>query len=250
MKSKLILILFLLTGWQLSSWAQAPLPAQSAPQARDIIRSIANRYAAKKNLAFSVVYRYSTEVRPGEYLDSLKGSFEISGDRYKYSIDSTEFLGTKNLAVILFKSDNLIYLAKPPAAAQSNNPIAMLDSLFWKGDGVDSHVEEAGDQQKIILEFTPGKNVKRVEYRIDKKTGWVTRVLTTMDARQLYDPSVQSKVRGNAYVIVETDLQDYRENAFPDSELDPGHYIKKTVDGYIAQAPYDTYKIFLASPDL
>jgi len=242
-KSIVFLLVILVGAWS--------LPASAQQDARVLMRALAQRYAGKKNLSFSVVYRYSKERAPGTYLDSLRGSFEISGDRYKYLIDSTEFLGTKDLSVILFKADRLIYLAKPSANVRSNNPLAMLDSLLWKKDSVESRVEDDGDRQKLILEFRPAGPVKRVEYQIDKRSGLVTRVINSIDSRQLYEASIRSQVQGAiTYVIVEADIRDYKENAFPDDELDPGKYVKKTNGGYIAQAPYDSYKIFLATPDL
>jgi len=232
---------------------QLPVLAQSSGKQPVMVamQSLASRYAAKKNLAFSVVYRYSTESRPGDYLDSLKGSFEISGDRYKYRIDSTEFLSTKDISVILFRTDKLIYLAKPSAAMRSNNPLALLDSLLWKKDSVDGEVVEGGGLEKIVLRFKAGGPVKRIEYLIDKSSGLLIKATNTIDSRQLYDMSVRSKIQGAiSYVNVEADLLDYREGVFSESELDPGLYVKKVDGQYITQAPYQSYKIFLANPDL
>jgi hypothetical protein len=232
---------------------QLPVFAQSSGKqpVMAAMQSLAGRYAVKKNLSFSVVYRYSTETRPGVYLDSLKGSFEISGDRYKYRIDSTELLSTKDISVILFRADKLIYLAKPSAAMKLNNPLALLDSLLWKKDSVDGEVMELGDVEKIVLRFNARGPVKRVEYLIDKGSGLLIKATNTIDSRQLYDVSVRSKIQGAVtYVNVEADFVDYREGAFVETELDPGLYVKKVGGQYVTQGPYQSYKIFLANPDL
>lgn len=249
MTKKHIAVLFLMccVCWRLPAFGQFP----EKQSVRMIMQSLAERYAAKKNLAFSVVYRYATEERPGVYLDSLKGGFKLSGDRYKYRIDSTEFIGTRDLSVILFRADRLIYLARPSAAMRSNNPLALLDSLLWKRDNVDCLVEESGEIEKVVLRFKPGGFVKQIEYLIDKRSGLLTRTINTIDSRQLYESSIRSRIQGAVtYVTVEADFLDYREGAFPDSELDPAAYVKKGDGGYIAQAPYESYKIFLANPDL
>jgi hypothetical protein len=76
-------------------------------------------------------------------------------------------------------------------------------------------------------------------------------MVNIVESRELYDPSVRSLVAGNSsYAIVETDLTNYREGAFEDSELDPGRYFKKVGKEYVSVAPYESYKIFLGTPDL
>lgn len=246
---KPIIIAFLLCNICRTLPALAQTPDKEKIMAA--MQALARQYAGKKNLAFSISYHYAMEDQPGVYLDSLKGRFMLNGDRYRYSLDSTEFIGSKELSVVLFKSDKMIYLAKPSKIAQMNNPMAMLDSLLWKKEGVESHIEETAGQQKISLLFKPGGPVKRVEYLIDKSSGLVTRIINTIDSRQLYDPSVQSKIQGvTSYVVVEAEFGNYLEDAFPDSDLDPGSVVKKLNGQYIAQAPYGSYKIFLANPDL
>jgi hypothetical protein len=246
--NRIAILLFLSCAcWWLPVHAQSP----DKQRTKVIMQSLAERYAAKKDLSFTVVYRYAAEDKPGIYLDSLHGNFKLNGDRYKYALDSTEFIGTKELSVVLFKADKMIYLAKPSATMQTSNPLALMDSLLWKRDSVDCRVEESGDWQKVVLLFKPGGSIKRIEYLIDKRSGLVTRINNTIDSRQLYDASVRSKVQGAiSYVTVEADFLDYREGAFPDSELDPGHYVKKIDGAYVAQVPYESYKIFLANPDL
>lgn len=215
------------------------------------MRALIGRYTGQPSLRFSVTYRYAAEDRPDLYLDSLKGSFELSGDRYRYELAGTEYIGTKDLSLILFKEDKLIFLARPAATPVMNNPLSLMDSLLWKNDSIGCRVEETADQQKVIFSFPPGKSIKRMQYWVDKRSGMMTRMINTIDSRQLYDPSVQSLVKGvNSYVNVEVELTDYRRNAFAGEELEAGHYFKKEGNQYVAVAPYETYKIFLSTPDL
>lgn len=100
-------------------------------------------------------YRYAAEDKPTVWLDSLKGDFTFYGDRYRYRLDSTEFVGGKDLSVILFKQDQVMYLARPGADMRSVNPMALLDSLLLKNDSVDCNIQETKDWQTIVLSFHP-----------------------------------------------------------------------------------------------
>jgi hypothetical protein len=220
-------------------------------RAREIMRTLIGRYTGQSNLSFSITYRYAAEDRPGLYLDSLKGSFELSGDRYRYVLAGTEYIGTKDLSLILFREDKMIFLARPTATPVMNNPLLLMDSLLWRNDSIGCRVEETADQQKVIFIFPPGKSIKRMEYLVDRKSGMMTRMINTINSRQLYDPSVQSLVKGvSSFVNVEVELNDYRRDAFAGNELEPGRYVKKEGNQYVAVAPYESYKIFLSTPDL
>jgi len=116
MKVKKIAVLLLLV----SCCRLTPALAQGTEkqQARMVLQSMSDRYKSYRNLSFTIAYKYAAEDRPGVYLDSLKGTLKISGDRYKYVLDSTEFIESKDWAVILFKKDRILFLAKPSATSQ------------------------------------------------------------------------------------------------------------------------------------
>jgi len=220
-------------------------------RAMEALRSLSDRYRNYKNLSFNISYRYSSEDKPGIYLDSLKGAFSMSGSRYRYVIDSTEFMGSAALTLVVYKQDKVLFLSKTPAVPQAGNPIALLDSIVLKNDSVNCRLTETKELQKIQLSFTAGSAMKQLEYTIDRKSGLVSRITQVVPAKQLYDPSVSSLVEGNAsYAIVEILFMNYREGGFEERELDLGRYIKKEGAQYVPVAPYESYKIFLATPDL
>jgi len=232
----------------------APAPAQdlaAKQHAMSIFREVAEHYKSNKELHFNMRYRYAAEDKPTVWLDSLKGDFVVYGDRYRYRLDSTEFMGGKDLSVILFKQDQVMYLARPGADTRNINPMALLDSLLLKDDSVGCSIRETKDWQVITLSFHPAKKTKRIEYVVDRHTGFITKMVNVVSARELYDVSVQQKVVNDAtYAIVETDLSGYRETNVMKEEWDPGRLFKKEGKEYIPQPPYQSYKIFLGSPDL
>ena len=247
MQVKKIGLLLISCCWLTSTLAQGT----EKQQARQVLQSMSDKYRSYRNLSFTIAYKYAGEDQPGVYLDSLKGNLEMSGDRYKYVLDSTEFIGSKDWSVILFKKDRILFLARPSAALQTANPLALLDSLVWKNGGVDCRLEETKQQQKVIISFRPGMTTKRIEYTIDRASGLIVKMINIVQSRQLYEHSVQSRVDDpSSYAIVETDFSNYREGAFEESELDPGRYFKKQDGQYVTLAPYESYKIFLGTPDL
>lgn len=246
---KKILFLTFLSWFCLLPFLQAQTPEKQ--HAVEILKSLSDRYRNYKNLRFTISYKYASEEKPGVYLDSLKGDFKMSGNRYKYVLDSTEFVANGELTVVVYKQDRILFLTKASSAMQSGNPMAVLDSILLKNDSINCQLSETTAQQKIRILFKPGMATRSIEYTIDRKSGFVTRMINIVQSRELYDPSVRSLVAGNSsYAIVETDLTNYREGAFDESELDPGRYIKKVGKEYVTVPPYDSYKIFLGTPDL
>jgi hypothetical protein len=220
-------------------------------RAISIFREVAERYKSDKELHFNMRYRYAAEDRPAVWLDSLKGDFVYYRDWYRYRMDSTEFFGGKDVSVALFKQDQVMYLAKPGSNSRNMNPMAMLDSLLLKNDSVDCRILETKGWQTIVLSFHPARTTKRIEYVIDRHSGYITKMINVVSARELYDVSVRQKVTDDAtYAIVETELSNYRETNAKEADWDLGRLFKKEGKEYIPQAPYQLYKIFLGTPDL
>ena len=247
MQLQRILLGIIFTGSLLRSPAQQPAKKQRAVTR---LQAIAERYRNYKGLHFSIRYRYADEAKPSAWLDSLKGDCTLNGDQYHYTLDSTEFFSGKEISVILFKQDQLMYLARGTNAVQQGNPMALLDSLLLKNDKVDGQVQETKDEQTIILSFRRPQKVKQVEYVVDKTTGYITKMISIVPARELYDPSVQQKVEGDTYAIVETSFTNMRQGDPAGKEWDLSRLYKKEGKEYIPLPPYDNYKIVLGSPDL
>jgi hypothetical protein len=249
MRLQKILLCIIFTGALLKA------PAQQQPtekqQAVSLLQAVAQRYMSYNGLHFLVRYRYASEANPSAWLDSLKGDFTIRGGLYRYSLDSTEFIGGRELSVILFKQDQLMYLTKGNNGLQQGNPLALLDSILLKNDNIDCRMQETKDLQTIVLSFRPGQKTKRVEYVVDKHTGYVVKMTSVVSARELYDPSVQEKVENdNTYAIVETSFTNFKQAGAAEKAWDLSSLFKKEGKEYIPLPPYDTYKIVLGSPDL
>src|SRR5882757_7430780 len=113
-------------------WLLSPGQTPEKQHAVEAFRALSDHYRNYESLSFTISYRYSAEDKPGITLDSLKGTFTISGNKYRYVMDSTEFIGDKDRVVVLYKQDRVMYLAKASPAMQSANPMSMLDSLLLK----------------------------------------------------------------------------------------------------------------------
>jgi outer membrane lipoprotein-sorting protein len=245
---KKILIPLLISCSGLLSFGQE-VPKEKQ-RALDALRALSGHYRNYKSLHFTISYKYSAESKPGVYLDSLKGYFTLSGLKYRYVMDSTEFIGDSDRVMVLYKQDRVMYLAKSSSSTQSGNPMALLDSLLLKNDSVGCQYSETTEKQQITLLFKPGKPAREITYTIDRKSGWMTRITQVVPSRQLYDPSVRAQVENNSsYAVVETDFMNYREGGAEESEPDLSRYFKKEGKQYIPLAPYDSYKIFLGTPD-
>jgi hypothetical protein len=208
------------------------------------------RYRESKYLSFDVTYRYASEQQPGNYLDSLTGSYKLNGSNYWYSLDNTEVVGSKDYSVLLFKEDHVMYLA-PPASRGRIDFLSSMDSFLVKRDNIICSLREEEGRKKLLLSFGAGSPCKSIEYSIDKGSGYLTRIRQIVRAGQLYDPAVKNAVDpDSAYAIIEMDFSDYRTGSFDDKLLDTGNYFKKEGQQYVTVAPYDTYKIVLGAPNL
>jgi len=216
-----------------------------------IFQSLARLYRSYATLHFSVLYRFASEENPGVTMDSLKGEFTMSGDKYRYVLDSTEFIGDHELSLALYRQDALMMLKRQVKGVQGNNPLVMPDSLMLKNESIRYRLEETNDRQTIILTYPPGLPTKRMEYIIDRKSGLILKMISIVSAKELYDPSVRSLVTdGPTYAIVETILGDYRVNEPGLPEPDIYTYIKKEGKTYKPLHPYEDFKIALNSSDL
>jgi hypothetical protein len=233
--------------------ARVTLYAQQADGTKihDLFRKIADHYRNAGNLSFDVTYKYAAESDPGKWLDSMSGNFKMNNSSYWYMLDSTEAMGTRDYALILFREDRVMYLSRPTSQTQSANPLTQFDSLVLKDNRVKASLAEEGSQELVTLEFQPGLVYKRITYYIDRKTYFLTRMISMVRSDQLYEKSVRPMIKGtDSYVIVETDYNHYQRGGFTEGDLDTGRYFKKVGGDYTAVPPYDSYKILLASSNL
>jgi hypothetical protein len=213
------------------------------------LQKLAERYRTAAHLSFDVAYYYSADKTPAAYLDSLEGHFKMNGNHYWYEVAGTESLYSDQYAVVLYKEDKVMYLAKP--AASVANPVSTLDN-FLKADTLYTcRLVHQQQYDQLTIDFIGKGPYKRTDYFIDPQTGFIIRMVSLVRSELLYDPSALPAIdKDNAYAVVEMRFSHYRENSFDDKALDVAQYFKKEGKGFITVAPYETYKIFIGTPNL
>ena len=154
-----------------------------------------------------------------------------------------------------------MYLAKPsdpslnPSMAISATVVpgaaTQFENLLKNDTTIRCSIKELNNQKRITIEFTIPATYKKIEYYINNKTGYLEKMINVERSDQLYDASVQHLVDAEqSYAIVEAVYANYRPGNVDDNLFDVNRYFKKEGDDYITVAPYDTYKIFLGTPNL
>lgn len=256
----------------------APAQHDKKQEAWAAIQKLADVYGKATRLSFNVTYRYAAEEAPGTWLDSLNGRFKLNGNQYWYDINNTESICAGGYLILLFKEDQVMYLAKPAEPAPLNiaggptsslktvaeeklpmtNPAMAVMSAanqfekVLKNDStIRCSVKEINNQKRITIEFTVPATYKKIEYYINNKTGYLEKMINVVRSDQLYDASVQHLVDAEqSYAIVEAVYSNYRPENVDDGLFNISRYFKKEGDDYITVAPFDMYKIFLGTPNL
>lgn len=215
------------------------------------LKAISERYRSVKNLSFDINYRYANDLQPGAFLDSLSGSFRISGKNYWYVLDNTEAIGDSQYLIMLFKEDKIMYLTKPSSLTLMQNPLSLIDSYLVNKPDIKYSISSQKKEKKISLDFGDNGKYRRIEYSIDMASGFMTKMTCVVRASEMYDESVKSQVDdASVYVQVEAVFKNYRENAFTEGLFNTAKYFKKDGEEYIALPPYETYKVFLGTNTL
>ena len=215
------------------------------------LKKLSETYKAKPSLSFHISYYYADEQTPAIYLDSLKGSFKLHGNHFWYELNETEAMSGDNYIVMLFKEDQIMYLAKPGSEAKGLNPLSSLDSFVIDTNNVKGSIQEYQYERKISLSFTPGSKYKTIEYFISKETGLINRMINVVESGALFDENVQPLTNTNSsYAIVEIILSEYQTTEPAEKDFNTNRYFKKEGSDYVPVPPYESYKIFLGSPNL
>ena len=241
---KKISCLLILVSWLSNGYCQ-----DNKARLLQEFHALSERYMGTSMLSFDIIYKYSREDKPGFYLDSLQGSFKMNGSEYWYRLDSTEAISDKDYCVLLFKADKIMYLV-PPGKMTGINPLSMLDSLLLNNI-ISGDITETKSEKKIILTFPAQSKCRKVELDIDKNSGFINRTINIVKGSELYDPSIKNLLEDDtSYAIVETSFMNYAEKSFDEKLLNSSRYFKKENNQYVAVAPYESYEIFLSTPNL
>jgi hypothetical protein len=243
---KKLLILFFLFGIS----RHAVYAQDEKKQALGLLQQLAATFKNTAQLSFDVQYKYAAEEAPAVYLDSLNGHFKLSGNRYWYDLDNTEAICTSDYLIMLFREDNVMYLARPTATG-INNPVALIDSFLLNNANITCHLTGNKQWNIISLTFPASYPCRKMEYYIDKETGWLVKTVNVVRSEELYEPAARSLIEGAiTYAIVEAWYTNYRKDGFDNHVFDNDRYFKKQGMEYVTVAPFDTYKIFLGTPNL
>lgn len=224
------------------------------PQHQQVIREmqlLAANYQAAGTVSFDVRYRYADEHTPATILDSLSGSYQVAGSRYWYTLDNTEAVADSEYVLMVFREDKLLYLSRPSRVANSINPVSLLDSTLVRIKDLVSRISEQGGQKIISLEFPAGQQYKKIEYTVDKQSGFISHMQLVVRNNQLFDTSLQAQASSlPGYAIISLDFTHYQIGRSGENKFDLSRYLKKDGNVYVPAAPYGDYRIFLASPNL
>ncbi len=215
-----------------------------------VFKKLAARYKDPASLSFEVSYKYAAENKPAEILDSLEGSFKIQHKKYWYRLANTEAAGDSSISVMVFREDGVMYLSKPSVASRNLNPLSLLDSQTSDKRIAFQNVTSENGITKVKITYRPGFSYKTVEYYVDQKSGLLVKMISVVEAKQFYDPTVRDKLTDKAFAVMEADFSHYSEKPADEKQFDLNRYFKKVGNDFIAVAPFDTYKIFLGTPNL
>lgn len=233
---------------------QQPVKAQAANDTATLfteIRQLQDVY--KSPLSFDIKYTYASERRPDTILDVLYGKMEISGNSYHYWLDSVETLVNNNYNITLFKTDKVMYLAKP-AAVNTVDPVQQLRTVLAKAGFSSCSIQQQGTQKIVRIDFPAGGAYRRIEMSIDKKTGYVMYMRYIMKTELLMESNAGASEATNAeygeYAVVQTTFENYKPLTANYIRFDESSFFYKEGREFKATAPYHEYKIFTGSPNL
>lgn len=235
------------------AWCAAMNASSQTGERSDAVKALqqlTSRYTGADHLSFDITYKYAPEQLPHTYLDSLKGHFKMHGPAFRYVLDSTEGIVNGNYAIMLFREDKIMYLTRASGGMENGSPLALPDSLWMNNPGISYQLSELKTEKKIVVHLKPGGAYKRIEYYIDKRSGFINRIVTVLKSSQLYDAAVSAVVEEGGFGILTVSFSNYKEKSFDGAEFDSARYFRKEGNEFVATDAYQAYKIFLGNPNL
>jgi hypothetical protein len=212
-----------------------------------ILQKLVQSYQPPGGLSFNITYKYAMEESPAVMLDSLSGQFKLNGDKYWYQLDNTESIKTNECLVMIFRDDDIMYLAKPSTNIMTN-PLAMIDSLLFQKNSLTYRINDGNELQQLVLDFPLGSAYKRLEYFIDKRTGYLVKMVSTVNQSLMSAlPPTKGEEGNEKYAVVEAQFSGYRQGGIDNTLFDAARYFKKDGNEYIAVGAFEQFRVFLGS---
>ncbi|MBS1565363.1 MAG: hypothetical protein JST39_13300 [Bacteroidetes bacterium] len=244
------ILLFLLLIANGAVFAQDRNDTTDRTKTAGLLLRVAEKYMKSPRLSFDILYRYSDEQAPGVYLDSLRGSCKMDGNRYWCLLDSTETIYNASQAIVLYRQDKLIYLTSPSSKAPAKGPLGQLDSFLDRKMVIRYAATHTDGKTIVTIGYDRGCAYKQVQYYINDNTGLLEKMVSIVRSSELYAPGARDQAAANSYAVVETLFSNYREQSFDTGIFDSSRYFTRQGGIYTPAASYNQYTIFLGKTGL
>lgn len=214
-----------------------------------VFQMVSDKYSTEP-LRFEIKYYYADADKPNTLLDSLSGECILNKKSFWYGLDNTEIVSDSFFTVTLFKEDRLMYLSAPSKKALPQDPIKQFDTLLLNNKNIHFSLVRTGADYQISFEFDSVDVYKQMVFTVDGNRFLIKRVDNVVRASELYDPSVKSLLTTeNKFAVVSMVMTNYRKETGT-SFIDSRKYFTRQGDSFIANPPFENYKIFVGTPNL
>jgi hypothetical protein len=247
------LLIFLLT-LLVSGAGAGQVQAQAAEDSvRPLLEKMQQAYKQAAYLSFNVKYLYANQGHPDRPNDSLLGMFQIDRDRCRFIIDGTETLVTSRHTIRVMPGERLMYLSGATHQGLID-PVSLMDSAFRNLKGGYLLVQHEEKADVVSIAFPAGQMYTRIEIAIDRRTGYMDRIVYSLHTEELVGKSlVRSPGHDGPYEPegqVQVHFSNYRQKAFGDAVFNEDNFITQVGGKYQPAGQYKEYQLFLASPNL
>jgi hypothetical protein len=211
-------------------------------------------YKSQPYLSFDVKYTYATETDPTTIIDSSVGMVKLSGSAYWGRLDSLEFMQNSSYNIVLYKPNAIMRIGNPEVVYQQVINFPVFDSLVGKNNYT-LNTTDVGNSRTVLLTFTNSsfayKNF-RVVY--DKVTHLVQEIVYVInDEVSDYADSYNRTPSGGPnteFMVVRISFSNYQTSPFSATVFNTGNYFLPNGNVFTPQPPFQSYEVFVASPNL
>lgn len=212
--------------------------------------NINKAYQASGYLSFNVSYTYAPETSPTDIQDSSQALYKLKGLKYWGSIDSVEFMQNDSFQITLHHRENLITLGLPTYNQPFTLPMSQWDSIFLHNDKFTYSIGVDAGYKKITVDYDANMPYKKFELWYDSATYRVNRMRYQIDYNTSDDSYDKSGTLSGAFAEVNIYFSNYQTDQFTDDVFNSAYYITKIGGIYYPAGDYETYELFIVSPDL
>ncbi|MBO9635727.1 MAG: hypothetical protein J7578_21665 [Chitinophagaceae bacterium] len=223
----------------------------SHPVAIQVMKQMMERYKAPGFISFEMNCKYSPEASPNEYLDSLKGAVKMSGNKYWYRMQESEFVYNGEYLITVFNGEKLIHLYKTPSSKGGqtggvvpvDNPVLyQLDSLI-RQKLIDIELNDLNSMYIVSINFLSHPSYKKMIYTIDKKSKLLHKVVYIVRTAELMGAEFQASGNDGGFAIVQTIFDHHSTERFDEDIFSGDRFFQKKNDRFVVSPFYEGYRI-------